>query len=187
MIVLQLPCHALSSGIQVGSRGRKAFNCIDDYVTHSQRISPCIDIVHLNPPYTLMFIPVPFHQQIASAEKVDVHASSHNVDQLIGIDVVNRHGDSLGSVYDMIIDPATGKVAYLMIVRGGIFGFDEKVVPVPWHDFGITIGSHLLALNASKVNMDAAPQTSKHQYSIGDQFRKESPAVDEYWLIHLSK
>ena len=126
-------------------------------------------------------------QQIASAESVDVHASSHNVDQLIGIDVVNRHGDSLGSVYDMIIDPANGKVAYLMIVRGGIFGFDEKVVPVPWHDFGITIGSHLLVLNASKVNMDAAPQTSKHQYSIGDQFRKESPAVDEYWLIHLSK
>ncbi len=84
------------------------------------------------------------------------------------------------------MNPQTGKIAYLAIARGGIFGIDQKYVLVPWEDFKISPNANLLVLDTNKGTLDAAPQLNKSQFTTGGQFDQESQKVDAYWKAHFS-
>jgi sporulation protein YlmC with PRC-barrel domain len=111
---------------------------------------------------------------------------AYRSDQLVGAAVVNPRGDELGSVDDIVMSPETGAIAYLVVARGGIFGFDRKYLPVPWEDFKIATSNKLLVLDTATATMEAAPHVKEDQNFQHGDFAAESHKVDAYWSAHLA-
>ena len=124
-------------------------------------------------------------QQIAAAQPVTTNTPFRS-DELVGTEVRGPQNEALGSVEDLVMSPQKGKIAYVVIARGGIFGIDEKYVPVPWEDFKIAPNLRLLVLGTTKAVLDTAPQASKEQFATPGQFEQISQKVDAYWKTHLS-
>lgn len=124
---------------------------------------------------------------LASAVPVTGGNRLFRSDELVDA-VLRTPGDVvLGSVDDIVMSPKTGKIAYLVIARGGIFGIDEKYVPVPWDDFKVVPNMDLFVLDTTNAAMDAAPQVSRNQFAPSGHFDQESQKVDAYWKAHLAR
>jgi sporulation protein YlmC with PRC-barrel domain len=126
-------------------------------------------------------------QQIAAALPVTGSKTAYRADQLIGADVVNGQGVDLGDVYDVVMNPQNGKIAYLVIGRGGVFGVGEKHVPVPWEAFKVSAGGNLVVLDTTKANMDAAPRVAVDHFSPHGSVGQQGQSADAFWKTSLLK
>ncbi|RUO97559.1 PRC-barrel domain-containing protein [Hyphomicrobium sp.] len=49
-----------------------------------------------------------------------------------GTPVVDPSGNSLGEIYDVMLEKRTGRVAYAIMSFGGVLGIGKKYHPLPW-------------------------------------------------------
>lgn len=121
-------------------------------------------------------------REIAAAQPAAGASTAYRSDQLLGTDVRNRQNQPLGSVDDLVMDPQTGKIAYLMIARGGwLFGIGEKLVAVPWDDFAIAPNAALVVLDVTRNVIAGAPQVTTTDLTASAEQRQK---VDAYWEAH---
>ncbi len=124
-------------------------------------------------------------RQITSAHPVNDGKTGFRVDNLIGSAVRSPDDRTLGTVQDVVINPETDKVAYLMLASGRIFSPGEKLTPVPWQDFDATSTYDLLVLDASASSIAAAPKIDLGQYTSPAGFDQQRLAVDDYWKARI--
>lgn len=74
-----------------------------------------------------------------------------------GTNVYNADGESLGSIYDVMIDKRSGTVAYAVLSFGGFLGMGENYHPLPWKQLVYSEQHGGYLVNLSKDFLQAAP------------------------------
>lgn len=61
--------------------------------------------------------------------------STMRVSQMIGMNIQNPKGKSVGEIKDVVIDARTGKIRYAAVTYGGFLGVGNKMFAVPFEAF----------------------------------------------------
>jgi sporulation protein YlmC with PRC-barrel domain len=124
--------------------------------------------------------------QIGAAQPVTTASLALSSEQLLGMDVRTTQNQSLGSIDDLVLNPTSGKIAYLVIVYGGFLGIDEKRVPVPWEDFKITPSQTLLVIDSTAPILAAAPRVKESQLTGPGPADLPKSKIDAYWQTQFA-
>lgn len=69
---------------------------------------------------------------------------------IIGDEIKNMEGETLGHVEDLMLDVAGGGIEYAVVAHGGVLGLGEKLFAVPWTLLEIDRPGQFLVLNVDK-------------------------------------
>jgi sporulation protein YlmC with PRC-barrel domain len=90
-------------------------------------------------------------------------------DTLQGDDVVNRQGETLGEIEDIMLDVPTGRIAYAVMSFGGVMGIGEKLFAIPWNALTMDADRECFVLDIDKDRLSKAPGFDKdHWPSMAD-------------------
>jgi len=91
-------------------------------------------------------------------------------DTLLGNDVYNRDGESLGDIKEFMIDMASGKIAYAVLSFGGLLGMGDKLFAVPWAALKLDTANKRFTLGVPKDVLKDAPGFDKKRWpSMSDK------------------
>jgi PRC-barrel domain len=81
-----------------------------------------------------------------------------------GTNVYSTLGDTLGAIHDLMIDKATGKVAYALMSFGGFLGIGNRYHPLPWSllKYDTNLGGYV-------VNLDKQRLEGAQAYDVGTE------------------
>ncbi len=94
------------------------------------------------------------HTQDRQAQARSMHVLSG---EIIGKSVVDRRGERLGKIGDLVIDLRKGETPYAVLAFGGTLGFNRDQVAVPMEFFSWDQQEERFVLNASKEQLENAP------------------------------
>jgi sporulation protein YlmC with PRC-barrel domain len=103
--------------------------------------------------------------------------------KLVGSNVQNAKGETLGSVDDLVIDLESGKVAYAALSVGGVLGIGEKLFAVPFEELKTTHDTSnniTFVLDVSKERLENSPGFDKNHWPdfASPQWRNQ---IDTYY------
>ena len=89
---------------------------------------------------------------------------------IIGTRVSNPKDESLGDIKEVVIDPRSGRVAYVVVSFGGFLGMGEKLFAIPFSAFDYNVLKNEYVLDVPKERLKAAPGfDSDHWPSMSDE------------------
>jgi PRC-barrel domain len=89
-------------------------------------------------------------------------------DKVEGTAVYNRAGESLGSVYTVMIDKYSGQVAYAVMSFGGFLGLGERYHPLPWRSLTYDTGLGGYVVDVGRERLEKAPSYGRDEAPWGD-------------------
>lgn len=88
---------------------------------------------------------------------------------LDGDDVVNRVGEDLGKIKEIMIDVSSGRVAYAVLSSGGFLGLGDKLFAIPWSALTLDVDRKAFILDVDAERLKSAPGFDKdHWPSMAD-------------------
>lgn len=89
---------------------------------------------------------------------------------LIGDDVINHEGETVGSLKDIMLDLETGHVAYAVVSSGGFLGMGDRLFAVPWNSLEVDGDKHALVFDVDMERLEKAPGFDKDDWpDMGDR------------------
>lgn len=97
-------------------------------------------------------------------------------EEMLGSDVVDRDGQRIGGLRDMMVDLRVGRVVYGLVALAHAPAWSERLVAVPWNVLHVDGGGNL-RVNATRDWVERAPSM---------QARFTPNLLDHQWavLIH---
>ncbi|HSK74966.1 MAG TPA: PRC-barrel domain-containing protein [Thermoanaerobaculia bacterium] len=99
---------------------------------------------------------------------------------MIGDKVINRQGESLGDIKELMIDMDSGRVAYAVLSFGGVMGMGDKLFAIPFQSLQLRPDHHDFVLDIDKDRLKKAPGFDKNNWpSTAD--RKWGAQIHEFY------
>lgn len=96
-----------------------------------------------------------------------------------GTHVYSPSGDKLGSIDDLVIDKASGRVRYAALEFGGFLGMGTDRYPLPWDQLKYDTAKDGYVVNIDKAQLERAPRyTTDEAPNYNDAYGRK---VYEYY------
>ena len=106
-----------------------------------------------------------------------------NVEDLKGKKVMDANGENIGKVNSMLVDSQSGKVRYIMLTSGGVFGVGGEDYLIPWQALRTGPEQEGFQVNLTSEELKDAPKggkvTSSDQAKELNEFYDVSPEREE--------
>ena len=89
--------------------------------------------------------------------------------EVLKSDVRNAAGEDLGEVHEIMLDVATGRIAYAVLAYGGVLGVGEKFFAIPWDMFAQVPGEDYWILNLTREELDRAPGFDRDHWPMTEE------------------
>jgi len=124
----------------------------------------------------------------AALESEATHHSLIPSDRVEGTAVRRSNGEKIGEIKRVMIDKASGKVAYAVMRFGGFLGMGEKYHPLPWDALRYNTALEAYELNLPDEQLRDAPSYgTSGEFDWGDRERErrlhEYYKVPPYWGV----
>src|SRR5664279_5550018 len=83
---------------------------------------------------------------------------------LTGDGVVNAAGEDLGKIEAIMLDVASGRVAYAVLSFGGFLGMGSKLFAIPWGALKLDSSNSRFVFDVSKENLENAEGFDKDDW-----------------------
>ena len=84
--------------------------------------------------------------------------------QFFGSAVNTRDGQNLGTIKDVLVDPNTGQIQFVLLGKGAAGGTAEKLAPIPWQAVNIQSEKNYV-VNVDQDKFNQAPTMEEDRYS----------------------
>lgn len=103
------------------------------------------------------------------------HTSAIRAKKVIGTNVKDPAGKTIGKVEDIVLDKLSSNIMYAVVGFGGFLGIGEKYHPLPWSVLDYDPSANGYVVNLTKEQLKAAPAYSMDELIAGDgtQFRDQ--------------
>lgn len=126
--------------------------------------------------------------ELASAVPVTEVGYPRRIDDVIGTDVRNARDEDLGEVEDVVLNPQSGEIDYVVVSTGGFFGIGGQDVAVPWEHLRVTQRMATFVLPVDEAVMEQAPRISDDQASATQGAGSaDRDSIDTFWQDQLSQ
>ena len=83
---------------------------------------------------------------------------------LTGDDVVNRQGEKLGTIEEIMLDVPPGRIAYAVLSAGGFLGIGDKLFAIPWRSLTLDPENKCFVIDIAKERLEQAPGFDKSRW-----------------------
>jgi sporulation protein YlmC with PRC-barrel domain len=97
---------------------------------------------------------------------------------LVGNEVVNREGEKLGTIDEIMLDVPMGRIAYAVLASGGFLGIGEKLFAIPWAALTLDTENKFFILDVSTERLQQAPGFDKDHWPA---------TADQTWATNVHK